>query len=348
MSGHYRFGDDREHDMKSARFAHLFIAVWGVLFLAACAQTQFLIHTAKVVKGKTGDTQSSQGRYKVGDPYEINGTWYYPAVDYDYDETGIASWYGPNFHGKTTANGEVYDMNALTAAHRTLPMPSWVEVTNLENGRKLKLRINDRGPFAKGRIIDISRQGAQLLGFQTNGTAKVRVKILADESRAVAAHMKAGASIAEIGSPITVESVPTEEVSTEPLTPPVGADIADSPPEIAASVETVVIEPVEPVEPSQLAAPAPALSQQEATVELVPVTDTGIFVQAGAYSRYDNANRVQAILSPLGNVEISRVLVNNLDLYRVRVGPITDVQEADQILDRVIGVGYPDAKVIVD
>ena len=121
--------------------------------------------------------------YKIGKPYKIRGQWYYPAEDYGYSEVGTASWYGEDFHAKYTANGEVYNMHTLTAAHRTLPLPSIVRVTNLENGRSLVLRVNDRGPFAKNRIIDISKRGAQLLGFQNKGTAKVRVEIMAEESK---------------------------------------------------------------------------------------------------------------------------------------------------------------------
>ena len=126
--------------------------------------------------------------YKVGKPYQIDGVWYYPSADPDYDETGTASWYGEPFHGRKTANGEIYDMNALTAAHKTLPMPVQVKVTNLENGRSLVLRVNDRGPFVAGRIIDVSRRAAQLLDFQTQGTARVRVQIVDGEAdRAYAA-----------------------------------------------------------------------------------------------------------------------------------------------------------------
>ena len=112
---------------------------------------------------------------------------YRPKEDYHYSEIGTASWYGDDFHAKRTANGEKYDMNTLTAAHRTLPLPSIVRVTNLENGRSLVLRVNDRGPYAKERIIDISKRGAQLLGYQTKGTAKVKVEIMADESKALKA-----------------------------------------------------------------------------------------------------------------------------------------------------------------
>src|SRR5215469_8319569 len=121
---------------------------------------------------------STPGIYKVGQPYQIEGTWYYPREQPDYDETGVASWYGPTFHGQQTANGETFDANGLSAAHRTLPMPVNVRVTNLENGKSLILRVNDRGPFAKGRIIDVSERAAKLLGFYANGSARVRVTYL--------------------------------------------------------------------------------------------------------------------------------------------------------------------------
>src|SRR5262249_28596181 len=147
--------------------------------------------------------------YKVGDPYQIDGVWYYPTVDYNYDETGIASWYGPDFDGKDTALGEPYDMNDLTAAHRTLPMPSMVRVTKLENGRVLALRVNDRGPYAKGRILDVSRRGAQLLGFDANGTARVRVQIMAEESRLMAAQAQAGQPVALMPGETKPQAAPT-------------------------------------------------------------------------------------------------------------------------------------------
>ena len=153
----------------------------SALVLAGCAETELLVHTAKTAKSHSADT-GSKGRYKVGNAYQIKGVWYYPKEEWDYAETGIASWYGPGFHGKSTANGEVFDENALTAAHRTLPMPSIVRVTNLDNGRSIVVRVNDRGPFAHGRIIDMSRRSAQLLGFMNKGTAKVRVELMESES----------------------------------------------------------------------------------------------------------------------------------------------------------------------
>jgi len=143
-----------------------------VLALAAagCAETELAVDRAKLVTRPS----ESPGAYKIGRPYTIGDVWYYPAENYEYNETGVASWYGAQFHGRATANGETYDMNALTAAHKTLPMPTLVRVTNLENGRAVVLRVNDRGPFAQGRIIDVSRRAAQLLGFEKHGTARVR------------------------------------------------------------------------------------------------------------------------------------------------------------------------------
>ena len=123
------------------------------------------------------------GKVKIGNPYQVFGKWYYPADDRNYDQRGIASWYGPGFHALVTANGETYNQDDLTAAHKTLPMPSWVEVENLDNGRKLTVRINDRGPFVDGRIIDLSRRSAQLLGVDRVGLAKVRVRRVYPENQ---------------------------------------------------------------------------------------------------------------------------------------------------------------------
>ncbi len=118
------------------------------------------------------------GVYKIGKPYKIGSRWYRPREEPGYDEVGVASWYGHLFHGRYTANREIYDMDALTAAHPTLPLPSYVRVTNRSNGRSLVLRVNDRGPYANDRIIDLSRKAAKLLGMEKSGTAPVRVTYL--------------------------------------------------------------------------------------------------------------------------------------------------------------------------
>ncbi len=154
------------------------VLVCSALGLAACSSTP-----APLSMPSNGVLVLPPGvTYKVGRPYKIAGIWYYPAEDYAYSQKGTASWYGSDFHGKRTANGEIYDMNDLTAAHPTLPLPSIVRVTNLENNRTVILRINDRGPFKRNRIIDVSRRGAQLLGFYEAGTTRVRVEIDSTES----------------------------------------------------------------------------------------------------------------------------------------------------------------------
>ena len=118
------------------------------------------------------------GRRKIGQPYMVAGVRYVPREEPGYDRVGVASWYGRDFHGRLTANGEVYDMGAMTAAHPTLPLPSLVRVTNLQTRQSIVVRVNDRGPFKRGRIIDLSRRAADELGFAHHGTAQVRVKYL--------------------------------------------------------------------------------------------------------------------------------------------------------------------------
>ena len=179
-----------------------------VMFLASCAGDKIDLYSQSAAIKGTG------GTYKVGKPYQIGGKWYYPEEDYNYVETGTASWYGKDFHSKYTANGEIYDMNTLTAAHRTLPLPSIVRVTNLENGRSLVLRVNDRGPFAKNRIIDVSKRASQLLGFQTQGTTKVKVEILAEESKA----LKAALTGQSISKTSTLNNQSSGKIITAPKT----------------------------------------------------------------------------------------------------------------------------------
>src|ERR1700756_5123822 len=116
------------------------------------------------------------GTYRVGKPYTVGGRVYVPEEDINYQEDGTASWYGDDFHGRLTANGEVFDMDSLTAAHTTLPMPSYARVTNLANGKSLIVRVNDRGPYHGNRLIDVSHKAAELLDFKGNGVARVRVE----------------------------------------------------------------------------------------------------------------------------------------------------------------------------
>lgn len=322
------------------------VSVCAAFLLSACAETQFLAQTVKQVSKKTESPKKQRavyGRYKIGNPYQIMGVWYYPKEDFEYDETGIGSWYGPKFHGRNTANGEIYDMNGISAAHRTLPMPSIVRVTNLDNGRTLNVTVNDRGPYAHGRILDLSRRAAQLLGFERQGTARIRVRILADESRAIAARLKGEAELAEVGSPITVDSLPKPKVSSQAL-PVLGKEGEVSATPISAPLPPAPITEVSPESGDQLAS---LPTDGKVTVEPV-LQQVRVFVQAGAFSDFDNANRVRARLAGLGSVKVSPVLINGRDLYRVRVGPMVSVAEADHMLEQVILSGYTDARTIVD
>lgn len=226
------------------------------------------------------------GTQKVGRPYEVNGVWYHPKRDPNYDRTGIASWYGSKFHGQRTANGEIYDMNELTAAHPTLPLPSRVRVTNLENGRSLVLKVNDRGPFARNRIIDVSRRAAQLLGFRQAGTARVRVQ----------AYPVSGGDSIQVAR----------------------ADTGDT--------RWLVEE---------------ALEENGAR-------NTRLFVQAGAFSDRDSAQRLRNALADLGQAGVSEVTIDGEALYRVRLGPMASVDAADDMLNRVVRLGYQRARIVVD
>lgn len=162
------------------------------LVLAACAGSHTVRGLDHSILGP-----GPNGGYKVGQPYAINGRWYYPAEDRAYDRTGLASWYGREFRGRRTANGEVFDHHRFTAAHPTLPMPSLVRVTNLRNGRAVIVRVNDRGPFVPGRIIDVSQAAAVALGFKQDGLTRVRVQYVGRADRGAVPIAAAGSTVGE-------------------------------------------------------------------------------------------------------------------------------------------------------
>lgn len=290
--------------------------------LSACSSptVEFASHVVKkALPGPT--TTASEGTFKVGSPYKIKGKWYYPQESYTLVETGIASWYGPGFHGKLTANGEIFDKNELTAAHRTLQMPSLVRVTNLENGRSLIVRINDRGPFARGRIIDLSERAAELLGFKVQGTAKVRVEVLNAESLKIAEAAKRGQDTS--GFEVAMNR-------GEPI--PANATIEDP-------------APVERTVPGHMARgvfyPDPIVSER-------PVTPTSLFIQAGSFSSAENANQLARRLAPFGQADVFPAQVGGTTYYRVRIGPLAKVAEADELLARMAQSGYKEGIIIVD
>ncbi len=308
-----------------------------VLACGGCAESEFL---ANSVKGLRSPSTPDTGTYKIGSPYQIDGVTYVPHVDYNYSETGIASWYGPQFHGNRTADGEAFDMNSISAAHRTLPLPSMVRVTNLENGRALNVRVNDRGPFARGRIIDLSRRAAQLLGFEKKGTAMVRVEILPRESMALA-HGMDGMSVAAADSPPPPKAAPSVAVTSATLAPLPGARVAPAPSK-DYQVAAVGRPPPEPRAPAHM-------ERVDGRVERVAVApNPGMFVQAGAFSQFANAHRVEVLLQRVGPVQISQVDGGAGHLFRVRLGPVRSVQEADALLARVVASGINEARIVVD
>lgn len=285
-----------------------------------------------------GPGSSSVGGYKIGKPYQVKGVWYYPAEDFNYRETGIASWYGPGFHAKSTANGERYDQNDMTAAHRTLPMPSIVRVTNLENGRSIVVRVNDRGPFANNRIIDMSKRGAETLGFIGKGTARVQVEVMKAESQAVAAAAKRGESTREY--PVMASAAPREKVETVSL-PPVSAPL---PPE---KTEVAVYQ-MPPEKQAAVAAPTDVQLRNQ-QVQQYPVHATRMYIQVGAFSIYDNATRQQQKLTAaVARASISVVQIDGREVYRVRLGPVATVEESDALLDRAIAAGFKEARTVVE
>ncbi len=292
-----------------------------LLLLAACADT-----AEDRMRGPDG-----AGSYKIGKPYQVAGVWYYPKVDYDYDEIGIASWYGHPFHGRYTANGEIFDEDAISAAHTTLPLPSLVRVTNLDNDRALIVRVNDRGPFVAGRIIDLSKAAAEELGFKGNGIARVRVQIMAEESIALAS---AGQST-RLEESERAAAVPTTRVAAESLPPPNAADGITVGPSNAPAVPESDVASI-------------AFPDQRPLLAREPASLARIYVQAGSFLHYANASALADRLSLMGPTLITRAEIEGQSYFRVLLGPVHDTAAANQLLARVVVSGQRDARIVVN
>ncbi|NBX73542.1 MAG: septal ring lytic transglycosylase RlpA family protein [Alphaproteobacteria bacterium] len=345
------------------RFGFL-VAGLAALLLAGCASDDATTSSSKKSSAKGATT------YKVGQPYQIEGQWYYPREDYSYDQTGTASWYGPDFHGGVTANGEIYNQNELTAAHPTLPMPSLVRVSNLENGRSVVVRINDRGPFKDGRIIDVSERAADLLGFKGQGTTRVRVQILPQESKALAQRAMQdsfGYQMASYQQPnVRMSAVSTPMVETQPLPEPAYAPtkMADA---SASSANMPAISPetiqfarqpppsdmqethLPPVVAEPSLARAPAAAMPEPAYAAPSTASSNIYVQAGAFSSRENAMSLQNRLQNIARVELSPMQQSNgQTLYRVRLGPLKSATQADRVFQEVRQAGVSSPRIVAD
>ncbi|HEY2661956.1 MAG TPA: septal ring lytic transglycosylase RlpA family protein [Caulobacteraceae bacterium] len=256
-----------EQGSGSARVARAsLVLALGGLGLAACA-------TAPSRTGLTAATSDDRsapprgggygsGLHGTDKPYEINGNWYYPHAQPDYDVTGYASWYGQAFHNKRTADGEIFDQFGLSAAHKTLPLPSMVDVTNLDNGKTLRLRLNDRGPFVGDRVLDVSRAAAEQLGFARQGLTRVRVRYVGPAPAFSTPVTYAAADPApSVAAPRSMTDAPS------PWRRPQGVVQAQALPQIA------------PVSPAPTPAPVVAAPQLDAPTQLA-ASDTSRFAEA--------------------------------------------------------------------
>lgn len=331
----------------------LFVAALAAIALSGCA-----------------DTPKSKGHFKVGNPYTIKGQTYFPHESYEYVETGIASWYGPGFNGKKTANGETFDENELTAAHRTLQMPSLLRVTNLENGKSLVVRVNDRGPYSRGRVVDVSKKAADLLGFRLQGTARVRLDVVGPESEMIANAAKRGEDTrgTEVamnrygrlegyeygeGRPLHMDD---DEVSLAMANQRQAEAL-----ELAPEPQKIVVQNPETLQKMQQAYPrneveamalkSPAQPQHieghsnagrfmpDPVVQTFAVNPTRLYVQAGSFQSLDNAETLRAALAPLGQTDIQHVMLNGQSFHRVRIGPFDSVEKADRMLNTLVSRG---------
>lgn len=310
--------------------------------LASCSRIELASHFGK----KLVASEKSKGHYKVGRPYTIKGKRYYPSVDYAYNETGIASWYGPGFHGKATANGETYDQNELTAAHKTLPLPSIVRVTNLENGKSLIVRVNDRGPYAHGRIIDMSQRAAQLLGFRNKGIAKVRVEVLESESIMVANAAKSGQDTRGMEVPMNKPSYRSPNIRMASARTPAQPSKKPQP------VQKVAQTTLQAKDKSGASTSIPGHVKNgnfypDAMVSEYAVGSPKVFVQTASFSERSSAMKYASGLRSFGRAQVHPVTVEGSKFYRVRL-PAPNVDQADMLLSRLVNEGYKNAMIVVD
>jgi rare lipoprotein A len=261
------------------------------------------------------------GKYHVGKPYQVAGKWFTPKEQPNYDKVGMASWYGEAFHARKTSNGEWFDMNDMTAAHPTLPLPSYAKVTNTANGNTIIVRINDRGPFVGTRIIDLSKKSASLLDFKRKGKAEVRVQWLGV------------APINDDGSHLAMMNRQLYK----------GASVK----QLVASIDNEV--PITPTRKKKKRAEPEAVQTAENDVveEPAPIKKSGGYlIQVASFSEQDNASAAVESMSIHGPASIAEAVGENGTTYKVQVGPFPDKREATTALYAVRDTGFPDAKLM--
>lgn len=304
--------------------------------LAACATPKHEIgksgYTATARNDSTrgsapraGSTVGRDGKPLRGTekPYQINGIWYYPKADPDYNVVGVGSWYGEQFHNRRTANGEIFDMDIPSAAHKTLPLPSLVEVTNLDTGQKMIVRVNDRGPFVGDRVIDLSKAAAEQLGYRRQGVARVRVKYVGPASKNV---FDPPRQYARAATPAPVRSGPRS------------FDDIKEPPQRVQVLPSRGEPDWSPIMPS-----APQVNPPDRVYALAKSTYR---VQAGSFSSRENAEKAVRQLSEAGQAAIDTIERASGTLYRVTVTAGQDEGSAWSLRDRVESLGYQGATVL--
>lgn len=313
------------------------------LFLAACAQPPRPQGAHGPQPAPTARGPVPDSPVKIGRPYQIAGVWYTPADEAGYDEVGYASWYGEAFHGGPTANGERFDMNDVSAAHKTLPLPSYVEVTALETGRTILVRVNDRGPFVSNRIIDLSRRSAEMLGITRKGVAPVRVRRVEPGEADRLALRKGGpaserayvtqSELASLDRRFRTWLAAQQATASRPAlasrVPEPARSIA-APAPVSGPVSAPVTAPVA----TAVATPAAAQSPAPLSASMIG----GWFVQVGAYG---DRGRADGLAQALG-----ATIESVGDIHRVRIGPYFEESIALAALARMQRDGYGDARLI--
>ncbi len=329
--------------MKKCQFASLL----AMFCLAACTtpiaqQNRLLdINGSGSASSAIREIKSAAGGiYKIGTPYKISGETYYPQEDVTYVAEGIGSWYGSKFHGKRTANGETFDMELMTAAHPTLPMPVWARVTNLENQKTIIVRINDRGPFKSNREIDLSRRAAREIGYLEQGTARVRVEYLGRaplyNTSGKMTYKGETVNMAKVQERIrhhkVIGSLPYQpRYVAKPKTPSDQRKIAGAHP----------IQDVEQLSLTSLEKHTDGLSTD---LTDNPGADT-YAVQIGVYSSQEWAESIAAKFEHLATTRIGSVYRNGQQLYRLQLGEVTQ-QGAYALLTDVETAGFSDAIIV--
>jgi rare lipoprotein A len=304
---------------------------------APAPSTTVLPHNAPDVHQVPDAVPRDEPRSAFGNPpfYYVAGHRYVVLPNASgYVERGVASWYGTEFHGLRTSTGEPYDMFAMTAAHKTLPLPCYARVTNLSNGRSVVVRINDRGPFVANRIIDLSYSAATRLDIIRSGTGFVQVEVLSPAAASLNASMPVNTPAAQAAS-VGVSSVPS---MTAPL--PASPPGAGEAPLTAAPAETST---------ASHGSAAPSAPPVTAAAAVTAAPSGTFYIQVGAYSNPENASAAVRKLRAAG---IANVLTLAPDahqpLQRVRVGPIASVQQFDATIEHLSALGFPNARLAQD